>query len=84
MVPIPNGTEKRLSDIIGGAGKGVIGSVLYWLCCRDKPQATNNIDISEATSLTDVGGITHVLGGDVGASDMGVTPSQVKRVGKWI
>lgn len=82
MVAIPNGTEKRLSDIVGGSGKGIVGSRIYWLCCRAAPDNSNNID-DNADVVT--GQLT--TGDDIGAvevaSAMGLSPSQVKATGQW-
>lgn len=82
MVAIPNGTKRRLSEIIGGSGNGIIGSRIYWLCCRAAPDNSNNIDDS-ADIVT--GNLT--TGDEIGAvevaSSMGLTPSQVRRTGQW-
>jgi hypothetical protein len=84
-IPIPDGEQMRLSDIIGGGGSGgVIADEIYWLCCRDKPGMTNNPSIVPALSLNDASGGVHVLSGDIGPSVSGLTPSQVKRTGRWI
>jgi len=77
--PITNGTQKYLSDIIGGqSSNGVIGSHIYWLCCRDAPITTNSTDITVATDLQG-----HILGGNISASVSGLKPSEVKQTGKW-
>ncbi|MBR0679935.1 hypothetical protein GXW74_05510 [Roseomonas eburnea] len=85
VIPVPDGSEKRLSDIIGGGSSGgAIADEVYWLCCRDKPGITNNPDITVATTWRDAAGRVLTLGGDIGPSPMGLTPSQVRRTGRWI
>lgn len=86
ILPIPDGTEKRLSEIIGGSGGGgVIGSNIYWLCCRASPDNSNNID-DDSDIVT--GRLSRRLGRyKIGAteigSDTGLKPSEVARTGHW-
>ena len=85
-IPIPDGQEKRLSDIIGGCSNGgVIGSNIYWMCCRASPDNSNNIDDDKDIVSGSFKAGTHNL--DLGASEqgsnMGLKPSQVKQSGQW-
>lgn len=82
---IAPGTQKRLSDIIGGGSSGgVIASEVFWLCCRDAPHSTNNIAITPAFSLNTDDGKTLLMSGDVGAEPAGLLPSQVRATGRWM
>lgn len=82
-LPIPNNTQKYLSDIIGGAGgRGVIGSNIYWLCCRAAPDNSNNID-DNSDIVTGMFRGKPIGAVEVGSST-GLTPSQVRnRGGNW-
>jgi hypothetical protein len=81
IMSIPDKTEKRLSEIIGGSGKGVIGSNIYWLCCRAAPDNSNNIDDNMDVATGTFQGKT--IGAAEQGSHTGLTPSQVKQLGNW-
>jgi hypothetical protein len=82
--PIQNGSQFRLSEIIGGQSSGgVIGSVIYWLACRAKPQSWNNWSVDVATTLPGAHGKVHLLGGNQVGQAMGLKPSLVKATGSW-
>lgn len=83
IVPIPNNTQRFLSDIIGGASSGgVIGNKIYWLCCRAGIDNSNNIDddadeiVGKSVAGLEMGAIEHGRG-------MGLKPSQVKNLNRW-
>ncbi len=78
---IPDKTQKTLSEIIGGAGKGVIGSNIYWLCCRAAPDNSNNLDDDKDVVTGVFRGKN--IGATEEASHTGLTPSQVKQLGSW-
>ena len=78
---IPNNTQKTLSEIVGGSKTGLIGSNIYWLCCRAAPDNSNNIDDSADIVTGKFRGFK--IGAVEQASHTGLTPSQVKQLGKW-
>jgi hypothetical protein len=81
ILSIPDKTQKTLSEIIGGAGKGVIGSNIYWLCCRAAPDNSNNLDDDKDVVTGVFRGKN--IGATEEASHTGLTPSQVKQLGSW-
>jgi hypothetical protein len=82
---LPDGTEKKLSNIIGGQGKGgVIGSAVYWLACRDAPTMSNNVEPKQVATLDDGNGNQLNMTGALFEGDTGLKPSLVKQAGKWI
>ena len=86
VVPVPNNTEKRLSEIIGGTSSGgVIGSHVYWLCCRAAPDNSNNIDDNSdiVTGHVAFGGPLLEVGAVEVGSTAGLTPSRVRELGSW-
>jgi len=85
VLSIPDGTEKRLSEIIGGSGGGVIASSVYWLCCRAAPDNSNNIDDNKdvISGQFKVGKKLFQVGATEQGGDTGISPSQVKLSGKW-
>jgi hypothetical protein len=80
---IPNNTQKFLSEIIGGSGSGgVIGSKVYWLCCRAGIDNSNNIDDNADEIIGHrVGGLK--MGAIEHGSSTGLKPSQVKSMNRW-
>lgn len=83
LAPIPHGTSYLLSDIIGGAsGGGVIGTAIYWLACRAKPDNAMLTDDNADIVTSSVNGVNASCV-EQGLS-YGLTPSQVKaRGGNW-
>jgi hypothetical protein len=78
------GTQKHLSDLIGGQSQGgAIGNSVYWLCCRAAPTNSNNPTVNVVRQLVDGSGNVHVLGGEEVGQDMGRKPSAVSATGRW-
>jgi hypothetical protein len=78
------GVNTRLSDIIGGAGRGgVIANRVYWVCCRAKlPHASNNPRMAPDEGILGADDGVHALNANVIGSDSGLRPSQVVAQGR--
>ncbi len=80
VIPIPAGTSRRISDIIGGQSGGVLGLHIYWLACRAAPLSFSSLTESRRTETT-------LLGAPLGRSQNPepVPPSMVvSSGGRWL
>lgn len=80
IIPIPAGTSRRISEIIGGQSRGALGLHIYWLACRAAP--INFSEFSESRKT-----VTTLLGSPLARSQNPepLKPSTVVRMGgKWL
>ncbi len=73
-MPLMDGAQMRLSDIIH-EGRKVGASSIYWLCCRSAPE---NATVSDDAGLSADGFSSYTKG-----STSGLKPSEVKKTGTW-
>lgn len=74
-IPMQEGVEYRLSQLIGGGG-APNSPVFYWLCCRYSPRNSNNMRV--------VGSSSDTFAYQDEASATGLKPSQIRALGgRW-
>jgi hypothetical protein len=84
IYPIPSGTSKHLSDIVGGSGAGgVLGQTIYWLACRAAPTNSNALLAVKAKDMVMTSNGMQPLNAVVDTPDTGLKPSPVKTIGRW-
>lgn len=84
LVAIPAGTKKRMSDIIGGSGRGgVLGDTIYWLACRAAPTNSNVFAATTGDKIGTSTGVMNLNAVNV-TPDSGLKPSVVRAIGgRW-